>query len=72
MKAISDVADSCAVFSKSKTGALIVFERESMLSEIAGTGTYINSDTSPALIGNIFFNKAAVISRFIARIAQYR
>jgi diadenylate cyclase len=58
MKAISDVADSCAVFSKSKTGALIVFERESMLSEIAGTGTYINSDTSPALIGNIFFNKA--------------
>ena len=58
IKAISDVADSCAVFSKSKTGALIVFERESMLSEIAGTGTYLNSDTSPALIGNIFFNKA--------------
>ena len=58
MKAISDVADCCAVFSKSRTGALIVFERDSLLNEIAGTGTMLNSDTSPALLGNIFFNKA--------------
>ena len=58
MKAISDVADSCAIFSKSRTGALIVFERNSLLNEIAGTGTTLNSETSPALIGNIFFNKA--------------
>ena len=58
MKAISDVADSCAIFSKSRTGALIVFERDSMLNEIAGTGTTLNSETSPALLGNIFFNKA--------------
>lgn len=58
LKAIGDVADSCAIFSKSKTGALIVFERESLLSEIASTGTMINSDTSPALLGNIFYNKA--------------
>lgn len=58
MKAISDVADSCAIFSKSRTGALIVFERNSLLNEIAGTGTTLNSDTSPALLGNIFFNKA--------------
>ncbi len=57
-KAISDVSDACAVFSKSKTGALIVFERNSMLNEIAGTGTFLNSDTSAALLGNIFFNKA--------------
>lgn len=57
-RAISDVADSCAIFSKSKTGALIVFERDSMLSEIAGTGTMLNSDISPSLLGNIFFNKA--------------
>jgi diadenylate cyclase len=55
MKAISDVADSCAIFSKSRTGALIVFERNSLLNEIAGTGTTLNSETSPALIGNIFF-----------------
>lgn len=58
MKAIGDVADSCAIFSKSRTGALIVFERDSLLNEIAGTGTTLNSDTSPALLGNIFFNKA--------------
>lgn len=57
-KAISDVSDACAVFSKSRTGALIVFERDSMLNEIAGTGTFLNSDTSAALLGNIFFNKA--------------
>ena len=58
MKAITDVADSCAIFSKSRTGALIVFERQSLLNEIAGTGTTLNSDTSPALLGNLFFNKA--------------
>ncbi len=58
LKSISDVADACAVFSKSRTGALIVFERDSLLNEIAGSGTFLNSDTSPALLGNIFFNKA--------------
>ena len=58
IKALGDVADSCAVFSKSKTGALIVFERNSLLGEIADTGTYLNSDVSPALLGNLFFNKA--------------
>ena len=58
IKAISDVSDVCAVFSKSRTGALIVFERDSLLNEIASTGTMLNSDTSVALLGNIFFNKA--------------
>lgn len=57
-KAIDDVCDICTMFSRSKTGALIVFERESVLSEIAQTGTTLNSDTSVALFGNIFFNKA--------------
>ena len=58
IRAISDVADTCAIFSKSRTGALIVFERESLLGEIANTGTYLNSDVSPALLGNLFYNKA--------------
>jgi diadenylate cyclase len=58
IKAIGDVSDVCAVFSSSKTGALIVFERDSVLSEVAATGTELNSDTSVALLGNIFFNKA--------------
>ncbi len=58
IKAIGDVSDACSVFSGTKTGALIVFERDTLLNEIAGTGTILNSDTSPALLGNIFFNKA--------------
>lgn len=58
LKAISDVSDACAVFSKARTGALIAFERDSLLNEIANTGTMLNSDTSPALLGNIFYNKA--------------
>ena len=57
-KSINDVADVCSVFSRSKTGALIVFERDSVLNEIAASGTELNSDTSVALFGNIFFNKA--------------
>ena len=57
-KAIGDVSDTCIIFSRSRTGALIVFERDSVLSEIASTGTELNSDTSVSLLGNIFFNKA--------------
>ncbi len=57
-KAIIDVADVATLFSSSKTGALIVFEREVMLSDIASTGTVLNSLPSVALLGNIFFNKA--------------
>ena len=37
---------------------MLVFERETMLSDIAATGTIIDAETSVALFGNIFFNKA--------------
>ncbi len=57
-KAIIDVSDTATIFSRSKTGALIVFERMTMLSDIASSGTVLNSETSVALLGNIFFNKA--------------
>ncbi len=57
-RAIVVVADASVVFSSSKTGALIVFERDVKLSDIADTGTVLNSDPSVALLGNIFFNKA--------------
>lgn len=36
-KSITDAADTSVLFSRSKTGALIVFERETMLSDIAAT-----------------------------------
>ena len=57
-KSIVDAADTSVLFSRSKTGALLVFEREIMLSDIASTGTIIDAETSVALFGNIFFNKA--------------
>ncbi len=57
-KSIQDAADTAMLFSRSKTGALMVFERETMLSDIALTGTIIDAETSVALFGNIFFNKA--------------
>ncbi len=57
-KSIIDAADTAVLFSRSKTGALLVFERETMLSDIASTGTIIDAETSVALFGNIFFNKA--------------
>lgn len=57
-KAIVDAADTAVIFSRSRTGALLVFERETMLSDIAATGTVVDAATSVALFGNIFFNKA--------------
>lgn len=58
IKAISDVADSAILFSHTRTGAIFVFERETKLTDIASTGTILNCDTSTAIFGNIFFNKA--------------
>lgn len=57
-KSIVDVADAATLFSHTKTGALFVFERETHLTDIAATGTELNAKTSPAIFGNIFFNKA--------------
>lgn len=57
-KAIVATADTATLFSSAKTGALIVFEREVKLSDIASTGTVVDSSPSVALLGNIFFNKA--------------
>lgn len=58
VKAISDAADSAVLFSHTRTGALIVFEKETKLTDIASTGTILNCDTSTTIFGNIFFNKA--------------
>lgn len=57
-KSIINAADTAMLFSRAKTGALLVFERQTKLSDIAATGTIIDAETSVALFGNIFFNKA--------------
>ncbi|MCI7085633.1 MAG: diadenylate cyclase CdaA [bacterium] len=56
--ALVNICDAAALFSRSKTGALIVFERTTKLSDIASSGTVVNARTSVALLGNMFFNKA--------------
>ncbi len=45
-------------FSETKTGALIILERETALVDIAETGTEINADISAQLLGNIFYEGA--------------
>ncbi len=57
-RVINTVSEVCGIFSKSKVGALIVFERKTKLGDIIDTGTLIKGVPSMELIGNIFFNKA--------------
>jgi len=56
--AITQTVIACKAMSKSKTGALIVFERVNKLDNQINTGTIINSDTTAELLKNIFYNKA--------------
>lgn len=56
--AIAAVCSGVNMLKREKMGALIVFERNTRLGEIAKTGTELNADTTGELIGNIFFNKA--------------
>ena len=50
-----EIAYAAMSFSASKTGALIVFEREITLEDIAETGTLINAEISEELLGNLFY-----------------
>ncbi|MEE3403970.1 MAG: diadenylate cyclase CdaA [Acutalibacteraceae bacterium] len=52
------VSEAANNFQRSKTGALIVFERQTRLGDIINTGTVIDAQPSVSMIGNIFFNKA--------------
>ena len=57
-QAINSVCAACSEMSDDKIGALIVFERKSMLGEIMKTGTMINADVSSSLVRNIFYPKS--------------
>ena len=57
-RAISATCAAVQTLQKQKMGALIVFERTTKLGEIINTGTVVDADPTPELIGNIFFNKA--------------
>lgn len=56
--AIGEISVASEELSKSKTGALIVFERNTRLGDVIRTGTIVDAHTTSFLLGNIFFNKA--------------
>ena len=51
---IDTVSRACQSFQNSKTGALIVFERNTRLGDIIKTGTVIDADATVELLCNIF------------------
>ena len=54
---ITEVCRSVSSMSESKTGALIVFERKTLLGSIIETGTSVDANATEELIGTIFFPK---------------
>lgn len=62
-ESISVIANACETLSKTKTGALIVFERQTKLGEIIKTGTVVDATPSNELIGNLFFGQLAAARR---------
>ena len=56
--AINQTVLACADLSRTRTGALIIFERDNQLSEPISTGTMIDAQVTAELLKNIFFVKA--------------
>ena len=58
INAINCICKACVDMSDKKIGALIVFEKDTLLGEILKTGTTIDAKVSTELIENIFFPKS--------------
>ena len=56
--AITQTVEAYAELSKSKTGALMFFERNNMLDDAIRTGTKLDTVVNSELLKNIFWNKA--------------
>ena len=56
--AITQTVEAYTSLSKSKTGALMVFERKNMLEDAIKTGTALDCTVNAELLKNIFWNKA--------------
>ena len=56
--AIMETVAACSDMSKSRTGALIVFERKILLDDVLRSGTKLDAQPSSELLKNIFFVKA--------------
>jgi len=57
-EAILSVIAASAAMAESKTGAIIVFEREVGLNDFAVTGTKVDAAVSPELIKNLFYHNS--------------
>ena len=57
-QAIDQTVLACTEMSQSRTGALIVFERENVLDDMVRSGTVLDAAVSSELLKNIFFVKA--------------
>jgi len=57
-QSIDQTVLACAEMSQSRTGALIVFEREMRLDDMIRSGTILDASVSSELLKNIFFVKA--------------
>lgn len=55
---IENICSAADSMQKTKTGALIIIERKTMLNEIAHTGTVIDAKVSVNLLNNIFFKNS--------------
>ncbi len=55
---ITDITAAVERLSATKTGALIVIERETKIGDIIDTGIAVDAATTPELVTNIFYNKA--------------
>lgn len=53
--AVVAVCDAAEQMAETRTGALMVFERSTNLSEIIKTGTVLRSDITPELLGTVFY-----------------
>lgn len=54
-KTVNEIVNACVNLSASKTGALIVLERDTKLGDIIKSGTVLDAEISSSLIENIFF-----------------
>ena len=57
-QAVEQTVLACSEMSQSRTGALIVFEREILLDDLVRSGTMLDAAVSGELLKNIFFVKA--------------
>ena len=57
---VNDFCKSANDLSDSKTGALVVFEKDAPLQEVINTGTILDAQSSPELFNGLFFKNSAL------------